>query len=552
MVPERLWIDASVLVAYFCGIVGIGLWAGRRNRNLTEFALGGRSIPWWAVLASIIAAETSAATFLGTPAEGFKTRSFIYAQLTIGTILARIVIAFTFIRPYYQYGVQSIYEFLEIRYGPWTRNVASGIFLFTRVLGIGVRLYLGGVIIKVIWQYLFPEVQINIWIYFWGILFVTLLTTLYTAIGGIKAVVWTDFIQASLMVGSMLFSIWLLVNGTPGGLTTIRKMLGGIPAFFQSGVDFHDGFWMGLKKVLEEPYSLFSAFIGSTFLTMATHGTDQDNVQRMLTAKDFHKSRLSLILSGLADLPIAFGFLLVGILLWVHYQSVPDPRLPETDNEIFAYYIVTSMPVGLRGLIVAGVFATMMGSTSAALNALATSFTKDFFLPYLMGRNSGRTAIYAARAATIVFGAAMVVVATLAAYAVLRDSKLTIIPLALQSFGYAYGSLLAVFLLGMWTKRRGRDGTNVVAMICGIASVLVFCKVKLPAINLRDLLLQGRIEPQDWAFGGWLPDWWPVIAFPWWVFVGSIVCFVISCLFPTPWRRVEEAERRTAWEEPEK
>ena len=552
MLPERLWIDAIVLVAYFCGIVGIGLWAGRRNRNLTEFALGGRSIPWWAVLASIIAAETSAATFLGTPAEGFKTRSFIYAQLTIGTILARVVIAFTFIRPYYQYGVQSIYEFLEIRFGPWTRNLASGIFLFTRVLGIGVRLYLGGVIIKVIWQYLFPEIQINIWIYFWGILFVTLLTTLYTAIGGIKAVVWTDFIQASLMVGSMLFSIWLLVKETPGGLTTIRETLGGIPPFFQTGVDFHNGFRMSLKNVLEEPYSLFSAFIGSTFLTMATHGTDQDNVQRMLTAKDFRKSRLSLILSGVADLPIAFGFLLVGILLWVHYRSAPDPRLPETDNEIFAYFIVTSMPVGLRGLIVAGVFATMMGSTSAALNALATSFTKDFFLPYLIRRDNGRTAIYAARAATIVFGAAMVIVATLAAYAVLRDSKLTIIPLALQSFGYAYGSLLAVFLLGMWTKRRGRDETNVVAMICGIASVLVFCKVKLPAINLGDLLLKGHIEPQDWAFGGWLPDWWPVIAFPWWVFVGSIACFAISFLFPTPVQRVEEAERRAGREDPEK
>jgi Na+/proline symporter len=150
--PAHLWLDGILLLAYFFGIVGIGLWAGRRNRNLTEFALGGRSIPWWAVLASIIAAETSAATFLGTPAEGFKTRSFVYAQLTIGTILARILIAFTFIRPYYRYGVQSIYEFLEIRFGPWTKNVASGIFIFTRVLGIGVRLYLGGGIIKVIWQ----------------------------------------------------------------------------------------------------------------------------------------------------------------------------------------------------------------------------------------------------------------------------------------------------------------------------------------------------------------------------------------------------------------
>jgi SSS family solute:Na+ symporter len=137
----------------------------------------------------------------------------------------------------------------------------------------------------------------------------------------------------------------------------------------------------------------------------------------------------------------------------------------------------------------------------------------------------------------------MVIVATLAAYAVLRDSKLTIIPLALQSFGYAYGSLLAVFLLGMWTKHRGRDETNLLAMICGIVSVLVLCKVKLPAINLMDLVLRRRIEPQDWAFGAWLPDWWPVIAFPWWVSVGFVTCFAISSLFPTPPRRVEAAVR---------
>src|ERR1700704_3169566 len=209
---SRLLIDTVVLLAYFFGIVALGLWAGRRNKNLQDFALGGRSIPWWAVLGSIIAAETSAATFLGTPAEGFKTRGYFYGQLVIGTILARIIVARTFIKPFYDYRVQSVYEFLTVRFGAKTKNLASGIFLFTRVLGIGVRLYLGGVIIKVIWQYLFPGLTVSIWIYFWGILFVTVLTTLYTAIGGIKAVVWTDFIQASLMIGSMIFATWLLVH----------------------------------------------------------------------------------------------------------------------------------------------------------------------------------------------------------------------------------------------------------------------------------------------------------------------------------------------------
>src|SRR3981189_569018 len=482
-----LWIDAIVLLIYCLGIVGIGLWAGRRNRNLTDFALGGRSIPWWAVLASIIAAETSAATFLGAPTEGFKTRSFIYGQMAIGTVLARVIVAFTFIRPYYRYGVQSIYEFLDIRFGPLTKNLASALFLFTRVLMIGARVYLGGVIIKVIWQFLFPNSPIDLWVYFWGILFVTVLTTIYTAVGGIKAVVWTDMIQACLMVSSVALAIWLIVSHIPGRFTTVSQELGGIPPFFQVGFNAVDGFWSAVKSLLQEPYTIASALIASTFITMSTHGTDQDMVQRMLTATDFRKSRLSLITSGLADLPIATSFLLVGILLWVFYKIQPDSNLPAADNEIFAYYIITQMPVGMRGLIVAGVFATMMGSTSAALNALATSFTKDFFVPYFQRTKSDKSTVYAARAATVVFGCLMIGVAALAAYAVLQDSKLTIIPLALQSFGYAYGSLLGVFLLGMLTKRRGRDGTNVLAMIAGIVAVLVFCKVRLPAFDILKL-----------------------------------------------------------------
>jgi len=269
-------IDAFVLLAYFAGIVGIGLYAGRKNDNLKEFALGGRSMPWWAVLASIIAAETSAATFLGTPAEGYKTHGFVYGQLVIGTILARIVIAYTFIEPYYRYKVQSIYEFLTVRFGPMTKNMASGIFLVTRVLGIGVRLYLGGVIMVVIWRYFFPNQEPTLALYFWGIVFVTLVTTLYTAIGGIKAVVWTDLIQASLMMGSMFFAVGLLIWMIPGGWSTITQTLSapGDLKVFDSGWDSTLPFGEALKKLFENPYTILAAFIASTFTTMATHGTD--------------------------------------------------------------------------------------------------------------------------------------------------------------------------------------------------------------------------------------------------------------------------------------
>lgn len=531
----RLAIDTVVLFAYFFGIVALGLWAGRRNKNLQDFSLGARSIPWWAVLASIIAAETSAATFLGTPAEGFKTRGYFYGQLVIGTILARIIIASTFIKPYYDYRVQSVYEFLTVRFGTKTKNMASGIFLFTRVLGIGVRLYLGGAIMVVIWRYLFPTLPVNLNTYIWGIIFVTIITTIYTAVGGIKAVVWTDLIQAVLMFSSVIFAIFLLLRHIPGGFNTVKENLGGLNSvkIFQTGWNSELPFGAAMKAMLEEPYTLFAAFIGSTLLTMATHGTDQDMVQRMLTAPNYRKSQLSLVLSGIMDLPIAMAFLTVGILLSVYYSVVPGTTLPAADNEIFGHYIVHEMPVVFRGLIIAGVFATMMGSTSAALNALATSFTKDFYLPYIRPNATDRQAIRAARIATTVFGVLMIIVATMAANAVLQNAKLTIIPIAIGILGYTYGALLAVFLLGMLTRSRGADVSNVVAMIVGIMSVLVLCKVSIPAFDVT-ALVSGRFVPAAWNFGWFMPDWWPQIAWPWFVFVGCVVTLAISIFFRTP------------------
>src|SRR5437016_3883222 len=539
----RLAIDTVVLLAYFIGIVALGLWAGRRNRNLEDFSLGSRSIPWWAVLASIIAAETSAATFLGTPAEGFKTRGYFYGQLAIGTVLARIIIAFTFIKPYYDYRVQSVYEFLTVRFGTKTKNMASGIFLFTRVLGIGVRLYLGGAIMVVIWRYLFPSLPVNLNTYVWGIVFVTIITTIYTAVGGIKAVVWTDVIQAVLMFSSVIFAIFLLVRHIPGGLDTVKTNLGGWSnvKLFQTGWNAELPFGPALKAMLEEPYTILAAFVGSTLLTMATHGTDQDMVQRMLTAPDHRKSQLSLILSGVMDLPIAGAFLTVGILLSVYYAVVPGTTLPAADNEIFGQYIVPEMPVVFRGLIIAGVFATMMGSTSAALNALATSFTKDFYLPYVRPGANDHQVIRAARISTAVFGILMIIVATVAANAVLQDAKLTIIPIAIGILGYTYGALVGVFLLGMLTRTRGRDGPNVIAMIAGITSVLILCKLSLPAFDIG-ALLRGEFKHADWNFGWFMPDWWPKIAWPWFVCVGCLVTVAVSVLFRTPESQIATAE----------
>jgi len=509
------WIDGVVILLYFGMIVTIGLRAARKNATLEEFALGGRSIPWWAVLASIVAAETSAATFLGTPAEGFKTHAYFYAQLAIGTVIARVVIAFTFIGPYYKYGVESIYEFLMVRFGPWTKNAASGIFLFTRVLGIGVRLYLGGVILVELQRYFGGAPTLES--YFWGIMIITLITTVYTMVGGIKAVIWTDLIQATLMLGSVGFLLWFLLQHL-GGLHPSIQALGGWDnlKWIQLGWDSSLPFGKALSGMLSEPYTIFAALIGSTFLTMATHGTDQDMVQRLLTAPNPTKSKFSLILSGFTDIPIALAFLSVGILLFLYYKG-PGGGVPEIpDNNILAHFIVFNLPVGLRGLIIAGVLATMMGSTSAALNALATSFTSDFYLPYINSEADDRAAVHAARTATLVFGFLMVIVGTLAAYSVLHDPRLTIIPIAIGILGYTYGSLLGVFLMGMLTTKFGSDKLNVAAMGGGILAVLFMGKVQLP----------GPID-----FGKWMPTWWPEIAWPWYVFIGCITTVLLSLIF---------------------
>jgi SSS family transporter len=525
--PVAFWVDGLVIFLYFALIVTIGLRAGRNNSTLKEFSLGGRAIPWWAVLASIVAAETSAATFLGTPAEGFKTHAYFYGQLAIGTVIARVVIAFTFIGPYYRYGVESIYEFLMVRFGPCTKNAASGIFLFTRVLGIGVRLYLGGVILVELQRYF--GVNPSLESYFWGILVITLVTTAYTMVGGIKAVIWTDLIQALLMLSSVGILICFLLHAL-GGVHPAIQTLGGWDRLqpIQVGWDSSLSFGKALAVMLSEPYTIFAAVIGSTFFTMATHGTDQDMVQRLLTAPNPAKSRFSLILSGLADIPIALAFLSVGILLYLFYRSHEGGAPDIPDNNILAHFIVFNLPIGLRGLIIAGVLATMMGSTSAALNALATSFISDFYLPYVNPGADDRTSVRAARISTLVFGLLMVVVGTLAAYSVLHDPRLTIIPLAIGILGYTYGSLLGIFLLGMLSSRLGSDKMNVVAMIGGIFSVFFLGKVHLPGIV---------------DFGKWMPAWWPEIAWPWYVLIGCSTTLLLSLIFsalPTSSREGQE------------
>src|ERR1700730_14764367 len=522
----RLAIDTGVLFLYFVVIVFIGLRMGRKEQNLGDFALGRRRIPWWAVLALIISAETTSSTSFGTTGDGFALRNYTYIQLAFGTILARLLVSYIFIKPYYDYKVFSIYEYLTVRFGVTTKNAASAVFMVTRLLASGARLYVAAIALALAYEMIRgvrPGQTETLFIYIGATFVIVVLTAIYTTVGGIKAVVWTDFIQASIMIGSALVALGLLYSAIPGGWHKIAQLHGGfhLSDIITTGLDPAKSGWDKWKGMFEIEYTIFAGLIGSTFITMATHGTDQDMVQRMLTAVDIRRSPRSLVLSSLADIPIALTFLSIGLLLWVYYQVHFDPNLPKSPNETFCHFILYEMPIGLRGLLIAGIFATAMGSLSTAINALATSFTRDWYEPYMNPNATGEQSLRAVRWATVGFSVLMIVVASATSYFVIVLPNVRIIPIVLGIYGYTYGSVLGIFLAGMLTKTRGNNRGNIIAMITGFVVVTILSG------------LPNSIAKMFGTVAYTQPSWLPLMEFPWWICFGTIVTFCVAILFRT-------------------
>ena len=379
--------------------------------------------------------------------------------------------------------------------------------------------------------------------------FLTLITAIYTTFGGIKAVVWTDLLQVGLMFGAMTYAMVTLWNSVGGWETVVRETgrvvidpaavaaKGGSVAlseaqavadnalrFWDWGITHGLGFWANLKQVLETEYTVFSALLASIFVTMATHGTDQDMVQRMLTAPDVRRSRRSLILSGLADIPVVVCFTLIGVLLWVYYQ-LPEHAARRPESNFFVHYILHELPSGIRGIMAAGLFATAMGSLSTALNALATSFTRDFYVGIFRPRASEHEQISAARWSTAGFALLLALVGIGTAWVKLTHPQVRIIPIVLGSFGYTYGSLLGIFLVGMLTKSRGNCQGNLLAMGAGFMVVAVLSDLPNDVASLFGVRIYEN------------PAWLPIVAFPWRILFGTIITFLVALLFRTGERR---------------
>lgn len=564
----KLIVDGLIIVVYFVSIIAIGLYMGRRENSLHDFALGGRNVPWWAVMASIIAAETSAATFLGVPGEGYDKRSLAYVQLIFGLILGRILVGFVFLKPYYTYRVYTVYDYLSVRFGPKTKNYISGLFLIMRTLASGTRLFVPSLVMVIAWQLIVRGAKVKygqgavstVTEYSMAIIILTILTCIYTAMGGIKAVIWTDVIQATLMFGSAIIAVvlllyhiggdsWNLMNGFAAVGRDVPQMKG-IEGYFMTGFEPRAvseymakynitamSVWHYVKLVLCSEYTVFSAIIGTTIGNMAAFGTDQDMVQRLLTAETYQKSRRSLITAAVMDLPIAAAFTFIGILLFVYYKQDPTYK-PDSSADVFGSYIINVMPVGLRGLVLAGVFATAMGSLSAALNALATSFTNDWFIPYFARGKKEKYYVGAARVFTAVFAVLMIVIAVLFARAKVRDPNVRIIPVVLGIAGFILGPMLGVFLLGMLTRSRGRDGWNIVAVTLGLLTTTVLGKLHIDLLKVLGVPEAGLQRVESWQKS--LPE----IKFTWYAVIGAAVVLVVGLLASTPKHVLEAARRR--------
>lgn len=526
-------MDLVIIVLYFAIIIAIGVYFSRRNKDVSEYALGGRSIPWWAVLASILAAEISAGTFFGAPGEGFRLQNYTYAQLMIGYLLARLVVSGVFIPAFYKHNVVSIYEFLEMRFGPKTRRIASAIFLVTRSLASGSRLWVPTLLMIVIWNQLNPNDPLSNWEQFWftgaALVAISILTAAYTAVGGIKAVIWTDVLQIAVLFGALGFSVWYLLGHIPNGWAGAKSFLTGphdLKLWEWKGDAPSTTTWGAIKSVLESEFTVWAALFGSLFVTLATHGTDQDMVQRMLTAKNKQQSAVATILSGLADIPVTFAVLTIGILLSVYYgHVVNDPSLPmaggKPDNtRIFPYFVIDVMPGGLRGLVVAGVLATTMGSLGTAMNSLATSYSRDFHFRWFNTPEDDHARVRIIKWSTVGFALVLIFVGLATAFVKAHNPSLSIIGIILGSFGYTYGSLLGIFMVALFTKNRGSETGNLIAMITGIVFVAFLSNL-----------------PNDiWKmFGGGMlyqnPAWLPIIEFPWRIMAGTLVTVAVALCF---------------------
>lgn len=463
-------LDLGVLVLYLGGVTAWGAWLGRGQKGGSDYFLGSRNLPWGAVLLSVVATETSTLTFLSIPGVAYMG-TLAFLQLTVGYLLGRTVVAAVLLPSYFRGELPTAYALLQQRFGTRPRRLTSAVFMVTRLLADSVRLFATAI----------PLALITGWPYTVSIGVIGLLTVVYTYFGGIKAVVWVDTLQMILYLGGALVAMVVLQGLVPGGWGAV---LGEAGAAGKLQV-------LDLSPDPSVAYTLWAGLVGGAFLSMASHGTDQLIVQRLLTCKDLGSSRRALVGSGVAVILQFALFLLVGLGLWAFYQARPFER----PDEIFALFIVQEVPPGVTGLLIAAVFAAAMSSLSSSINSLASASAYDFWAPVVGAVDDDARLLRAGRAFTLLWSALLIGGAILF---IPLSRGTAAVEVALGISSVVYGGLLGAFALGLFSRRA--DAFSVMAgMIVGIVTAIVV-----------------------WRLPG------APVAWPWFVLIGSAVTFAVG------------------------
>ena len=460
-------IDLGILVLYLAGITLFGARFRRGQQNLRDYFLGGRTAPWWALACSIVATETSTLTIIGTPAIAYGG-NLGFLQLVLGYLVARVILCVVLIPQYFQGEFYTAYQLLEKRFGTRMRSVAAVVFMGTRALAEGVRISAIGKVVSVAFG---TGDRVSI-------LIITVLTMFYTFEGGMRAVIWTDVVQFFLYLTGSVAAFFLLLHKIPGGWPEVAQVAaasGGKLRVFDFAFS------------LTQSFTFWSGLIGGTFLTMASHGTDQTMVQRLLAARNERDSKKALLVSGVIILVQFTLFLVIGVMLFVYMRN-GGLVVPGGDaDRIYPAFIVRGMPVGLAGIVLASIFAIAMSNASGSLNSLASSSMMD------MGARRAETAaqsLGASRRMTLVWGVVLGLLA-LVPWGPVLVAGLTIASIT-------YGALLGVFLLGTWNGRANENGA-LVGFAAGLLAMI--------AVN--------RFTPLAWT---------------WYVVAGTIVTFFVGTI----------------------
>jgi SSS family transporter len=456
--------DLAILLIYLAAITYFGARFRRGQKNLRDYFLGGRTAPWWALACSIVATETSTLTIISTPGIAYGG-NLGFLQLVLGYLVARVILCVVLIPQYFQDEFYTAYQLLEQRFGPRMRSAAAVVFMGTRAVAEGVRISAIGKVVSVAFG---TGDRISV-------LIIAVLTLAYTFEGGMRAVIWTDVIQFALYLGGSLAAFLILLHKIPGGWLEVTH------AAAAAGGKLHV---FDFAFSLTRSYTFWSGLLGGTFLTMASHGTDQTLVQRLLAARNERDSKKALLASGVIVFTQFALFLVIGVMLFVYARHFVLVTPGGDPDRIFPEFIVQDMPAGLRGLVLASIFAIAMSNASGSLNSLASSSIID------LGGTGAAVAspLRRPRQMTVVWGI------VLASLGLIRWGPVLVAGLTISSV--TYGAMLGVFLLGTWDRRANQSGA-----LAGFAAGLV----SMVAI------------------------WWRTpLAWTWYVPVGTMITFAVG------------------------